>query len=104
MKYMRKRNVFNIGYHLIFSPKYRKPYLMKFEKNIKKCFGISSIKCGFIIKEIDIMPDHVHLFIKCKDLRVNVSKIVHHLKGFSSYTIRRKFPYTKKYKSFWSPS
>ena len=105
MKYCRKgRSVYNIGYHLIFSPKYRKPYLLKYEKQLKKSFMISSIKYNFIIAEIDIMPDHIHLFIKCKSLDISLSKIVNHLKGFSSYSIRKNNSFLKRYKSFWSPS
>jgi len=105
MKYYRKgRSVYNIGYHLIFSPKYRKPYLLKYEKQLKKSFMISSIKCNFMIAEMDIMPDHIHLFIKCKSLHVSLSKIVNHLKGFSSYSIRKNNSFLKRYKSFWSPS
>ena len=63
--YMRRHNVFNIGYHIIFCPKYRKPYLLRFETLIRKCILKTSIKFQFIVAEIDVMPDHVHLFIKC---------------------------------------
>ena len=50
------------------------------------------------------MPDHIHLFIKCKTTTTPISKIIGHIKGFSSYTIRKKFPKLKKYKAFWSNS
>ena len=77
---------------------------MKFQKSICNYFRISSIKYNFLIEEIDIIPDHVHIFIKCKNLNISISNIVHHLKGFSSFSIRKKFPKLKKYKAFWSPS
>ena len=102
--YMRRHNVFNIGYHIIFCPKYRKPYLLRFETLIRKCILKTSIKFQFIIAEIDVMPDHVHLFIKCKTTTTSIPKIVGHLKGFSSFTIRKTYPALKKYKAFWSPS
>ena len=104
VKYTRKNSVFNLGYHLVFCPKYRKPFLMKFENMIKKSFHLSSIKMQFMIEEIDIMPDHVHIFIKCTSINTNLAKIVQHLKGFSSYTIRKRFSTMKRYKAFWSPS
>ena len=104
VKYIRKSNVYNIGYHLIFCPKYRKPYLFKFQQLIKKQFLNTAKKLQFIIEEIDIMPDHIHLFIKCVNLTHSVSSIVHTLKGSSSYYIRKKYPFLKKYKAFWSPS
>lgn len=50
------------------------------------------------------MPDHVHIFVKCKSVQFHLSKIINHLKGFSSFTIRNKNSYLKRYKAFWSPS
>ena len=50
------------------------------------------------------MPDHIHIFIKCLDHTTPISKIVNDLKGFSSYSIRKKYLYLKKYKAFWAPS
>ena len=94
----------NLGVHIIFCPKYRKPYLLRFENLIRKCIMKTSIKFQFIIAEIDVMPDHVHLFIKCKTTTNSIPKIVGHLKGFSSFTIRKTYPALKKYKAFWSPS
>lgn len=53
--------VFNLGYHVIFCPKYRRKVLVgNVETRLKallesKCLELSSI---------EIMPDHVHLFIK----------------------------------------
>ena len=103
-KYIRRNNVFNLGYHIIFCPKYRKPYLLRFESLLRECILKTSIKFQFLVAEIDIMPDHIHLFIKCKTTTMPISKIIGHLKGFSSYTIRKKFPKLKKYKAFWSNS
>lgn len=103
-KYTRTSNVFNIGYHLIFCPKYRKPYFFKFQNIIKHHFQKIANKLDFIIEELDIMPDHVHLFIRCKTLSTTVSSIVHKLKGGASFVIRKRYPFLKKYKSFWSPS
>ena len=90
-KYIRRNNVFNLGYHIIFCPKYRKPYLLRFESLIRSCILKTSIKFQFLVAEIDIMPDHIHLFIKCKTTTMPISKIIGHLKGFSSYTIRKSY-------------
>lgn len=48
------------------------------------------------------MQDHVHIFIKCNN-KIQIDKIIKQ-KGFSSYTIRHKYPNVAKYKSFWSSS
>ena len=104
MKYIRKNSVFNIGFHLVFTSKYRKPYLQWFEKQISSCFRYCSCKYGFVIQEVDIMPDHIHLFIKLNNTSTSISKIVQRIKGYTSYMIRTKNPTLKKYKAFWSPS
>ena len=44
------------------------------------------------------------MFIKCSNLTHSISSIVHRLKGTTSFRIRKKYPFLKKYKAFWSPS
>jgi putative transposase len=47
-----------------------------------------------------LMPDHVHLFVRCKPSQA----IVRQFKGYSSYRIRQAYPkYRMKYKHFWAP-
>lgn len=97
--------MFNIGFHIIICPKYRRPYLIRYESYIKSVVRRASIKFQFIVAEIDIMPDHVHLFIKCKTTHTwTLPKIIGYIKGGSSFDIRKSFPALKKYKAFWSPS
>ena len=102
--YRQKHCVFNICFHLIFCTKYRKSYFLSFENQLKKNFLKILIKYNFIIKEIDIMPDHIHIFICCKVNHFPIPTIVKHLKGYSSYVIRKSNHFVKKYKAFFSPS
>ena len=107
MKYNRNRHsVTNINYHIVFCPKYRKPFLLKNRKQLLSCFRKSCIMHRCIIKEIEIMPDHVHIFVSVlKPGLFALSKLIQHLKGWSSFQIRKKNPWMKKkYKAFWSPS
>jgi len=55
------------------------------------------------IENYEIMPDHIHLFIKCGPQHT-VSKIVQHLKGYSSYKLRSDYKHYRKYKSLWTRS
>ena len=48
------------------------------------------------------MPDHI--FIRLKQNHISKSKMVQILKGYSSYIIRKKYNFMKKYKALWSPS
>ena len=49
--------VYNVSYHIIWIPKYRKHILTD---DIEKANAIN-----VNIDAFEIMPDHIHLFIKC---------------------------------------
>ena len=36
------------------------------------------IKMQFMIDEIDIIPEHVHIFIKCNSINTNIAETVQH--------------------------
>ena len=46
---------------------------------------------NILIEEINIMPDHIHLFVKCITNNSLVN-IIQHIKGYSSYIIRKTLP------------
>ena len=104
MKYFRRGNVFNVGFHLIFVTKRRSPVLHKVENILRNSCRYSAMKNNFIICDLEIMPDHIHLFIKCKTTTVNIPRIVQSLKGVSSYRIRKTYINRKKILHLWSPS
>ena len=97
---------FNINYHLIWIPKYRKPILKGEVKNALK--GIIN-ECCYTKKldllALEIMPDHIHLFVGAKPSHTP-SQIVKYFKGCASKKLRERFPdlaflgYKKKYKRF----
>ena len=55
-------SIFNLGYHLIFSSKYRKLYLQYYERDLKSIFNDIANEINIVIKDIEFMPDHVHIF------------------------------------------
>lgn len=104
-KYLRLNySVFNLGYHLVFTTKYRKPYLQHYEHDLKHIFSTVATKLNFAIYEINIMPDHVHIFFKCHNTRYSITNIVQYLKGYSSRTIRLKYSSLRSFNAFLSPS
>lgn len=98
----KSHSSFNISYHIVFCSKYRKRYLNYFEPYIIKCMNDKAKQLSFNIENIQIMPDHVHMFIRCSNNSINIHKIIQSLKGYTSYKIRKQFKFLKKYKSFWS--
>ena len=59
---------------------------------------------GVEIASLEIMPDHVHLFVKAKPSAVP-QWITQQLKGYTSRILRKEFPRLKnKLSSLWTRS
>lgn len=68
--------VFNIMYRIIWIPKYGKHILVgKIEKSLKSHLEIKANKLNIRIEPMEIMSDHIHLFIKA-NTNISISKIV----------------------------
>ena len=91
--------VYNFGYHVVWSTKYRKKVLVdKVDTCLRGLFTDMGQQYDFEIKEIEIMPDHCHLFISCHP-KYSPSNIVKILKGTSARRLFMAFPQIKK--SLW---
>jgi len=98
------KSVYNIAYHIIWSPKCRAKILKnEIEYRLKEILINKAIEIDCFIENIECMPDHIHIFIKA-DTKICVQYIVKILKGYSSYILRKEFPWLKKYKALWSRS
>ena len=99
-----KHKVYNVSYHIVWIPKYRKKLLNNaVAEELKKCLFEKAIQIGIKIEAYEIMIDHIHLFVKA-NTNITISFIVQQLKGYSSYVIRKKFVKLKTYKSLWTHS
>ena len=55
------------------------------------------------IVSLAIEPEHIHLFLNCSpDLAPK--QIMHRIKGYSSYMLRKEFSHLKKMPSMWTRS
>ncbi len=87
---------YNIAYHLIWCPKYRRTVLVgDVEKRIKVLLNEKAADIGLNIESMEVMPDHVHLFVKCQPTD-NPQWIVKNFKGYSSRILRMEFPHLRK--------
>ena len=103
-KHHSKHNVHNVSYHIIWIPKYRKHILKNsIEELLKICLFEKASQLNIKIEAYEIMTDHIHLFIKANP-NIKISYIIQQLKGYSSYKIRKQFPFLKKYKALWTHS
>ena len=63
-KYNRNlRSVSNVNFHIIFCPKYRKPFLWRHRKKLRSCFRRTCVLHRCHLRDVEIMPDHVHMFV-----------------------------------------
>lgn len=97
--------VYKNQFHIIFAPKYRKPVLTgNVEKRLKEIFYDEADKMDVEIKALEIMPDHVHMFIEF-DPRLMLHKVIKQFKGKSSHILREEFPFLKSsMPSLWTRS
>jgi len=87
--------VYNISYHLIWCSKYRRNVLTgDVEDKLKELLYLKAGTIGIIIEKMEIMPDHVHLFVKA-DPTASPHWIVQQLKGYTSRVLRMKYPKLK---------
>ncbi len=99
--------VYNIGYHIVWSTKYRRNVLSgAVEKRLKELFQEIAIDFGFEVSEFEVMPDHCHLFVTCHP-KYSPSDIVKQLKGITARKLFLEFPKIKEKLwggHLWNPS
>ncbi len=99
------KSVFNIGYHLIWCPKYRRKVLVDGKDvRLKELLREKANSMEWTIESMEVMPDHVHLFVKAAPTD-SPHWIVQQLKGYSSRMMREEFPDLKRrLPSLWTRS
>lgn len=58
---------------------------------------------GCRIEKMEVMPDHVHIFIKTPPTVV-IDELVQGLKGYTAFVLRRKYRWLKRLPCLWSRS
>ncbi len=105
MKRTTHNATYDIQYHFVWIPKYRKRVLIKTIKErlimlINQCSEIND----FEILELNVQPDHIHLLLSAKP-RFSPALIMQLIKGGTSRIIRFEFPQLTEFlwgDSFWA--
>jgi len=106
-KIYEKSCVHELGIHLVFCTKYRKAiFTGLIEIELKEILGQTCAEYGWKVQGLEIMPDHVHLFLQVGP-EDQPNDIVRTLKSISAVHIFGKFPKLKGRKfwgsGLWSP-
>ena len=99
--------VYNINYHLVWCPKYRKKILIgDLKEFLDQEITIIAESKNWEILEMRVMPDHIHLFVSCDPL-ISPTKIVKTFKGITANKAFKMFPRLGQIMwkgKLWSPS
>jgi putative transposase len=83
---------YNINYHFVWIPKYRKKILTgEVADKLKEILYNVARRNRLEIKACEIQPDHVHLFVSAPP-RYSPSYLINNFKGSSAHWLRAVFP------------
>ena len=93
-RYSSAHSVYALRYHIVFCPKYRRKVLTPLEEELKQLF----------ILAMEVMPDHVHIFIEGKP-SYEPQFIVNQLKGYTSRILRGRHQWLRsRLPTLWTRS
>ena len=93
-----------INFHLVWIPKRRKRVLVgDVEKRLREIIWDTCSYKDWQIIALEIMPDHVHLFVNVLP-DIAARQVAAQIKGRSSRYLRKEFPHLLKLPSLWTHS
>jgi putative transposase len=98
-------SVYSLKYHLVWCSKYRRNVLVgTITDELRSLICQKAQELGVTIEALEIMPDHVHLFIE-SDPTEAPQRLANQFKGYTSRILRLKFPQLRsRIPSLWSRS
>lgn len=97
--------VYSLKYHLVWCPKYRRSVLIgDIADRLKIVLGEKAAEMKAVIHSLEVMPDHVHLFVE-SDPTQAPTHIAAQFKGYSSRILRSEYPSLRsRLPTLWSRS
>nr|WP_211176113.1 IS200/IS605 family transposase [Brasilonema sp. UFV-L1] len=93
-----------LNYHFVWIPKRRKKVLIgAIAERLQQIICEVCHENRWKILAMEIMPDHVHLFVNAKPSD-EPSRIIRLIKGRASSYLRKEFPELLKLPTLWTPS
>lgn len=97
-------SVYLLNYHFVFIPKRRRKVLVgPVEARLKELLAAKCAELKWDIVALEIMPDHVHLFLSA-DPGTAPNQVMHALKGYTSRVLRQEFPRLNTLPALWTRS
>lgn len=97
-------SVFLINYHFVWIPRRRRPVLKgAIKQRLERLITEITQKLKIEVLAMEIMPDHVHLFVNCPP-NLSPDQIMFRIKGYTARILRKEFPHLMKLPSMWTRS
>jgi putative transposase len=98
-------SVYNLNLHFVWCPKYRKPVLTgAVAERLTDLLHEKAAALDVEVKELEVMPDHVHLFVSCDPTHAP-QFLANQFKGYTSRILRQEFAHLRsQLPSLWSRS
>jgi putative transposase len=99
-----KSQVYLLNYHIVWCPKRRRSVLTGTVKDrLGEILNQVAAEKKVDILALEIMPDHLHLFVSCYP-QIAIHELVKAFKGRSSNMLRKEFPSLLRLPSLWTNS
>jgi REP-associated tyrosine transposase len=97
--------VYNLHYHLVWCPKYRRPVLVgAVETRLKELLAEKAAAMDVQIEALDVMPDHVHLLVAAPPTDAP-QHLANQFKGYTSRVLRQEYSHLRtRLPTLWSRS
>lgn len=97
--------VYDLGLQVVWCPKYRRKVLIgPVADRLRDLIDAKAAEHGWRIVACEVMPDHVHLFVKTRP-KDSPSFVANQFKGFTSRVLREEFPHLRsRLPTLWSRS
>jgi putative transposase len=94
-----------LKYHLVWCPKYRRPVLVgDVAARLQVLLAEKAAELGATLHAVEVMPDHVHLFVESDPTRAPAN-IAAQFKGYTSHVLRQEFASLRsRLPTLWSRS
>jgi len=91
--YSTRHAKYYCGYHFVWIPKYRRNILVgSVAERLKELIiQIAEQDLDCKVKALEVMPDHIHLFVVCPP-RHAPAQIIKHIKGKTARLLLQEFP------------
>jgi putative transposase len=96
---------FDLSLHVVWCAKFRRPVLTgAVAQRLRELIEAKAAEHDWRIVACEVMPDHVHLFVKTRPTD-SPSYVANQFKGFSSRVLRSEFPHLRsRLPTLWSRS